>query len=292
MVDDVRRLALGTAQFGMPYGVANASGQLSVEDARSVIDIARANAIDTIDTAVAYGASHRTLGQIGVDGLRVVTKLPAFTGSEDDVPEWVGRTMKDALRDLGVSSVYGLMFHHAGDLAGPNGPAFYRELCGLRDVGIISKLGISVYAPEDLDAVEHYDLDIVQAPYNIVDQRIASSGWLDRLAERGTEVHTRSVFLQGLLVMDPAQRPEYFARWSVELREWNRWCGEVGLAPLDAALRFVLGDDRVDRVLVGIDSPSQLLEIVDAARRSGSSERFRGPGIDDPALVNPSLWKV
>ena len=97
MGDPVRRLAVGTAQFGMDYGVANAAGRMTFDDARAVVQLARANGIDTIDTAVAYGESQSTLGRIGVAGLRVVTKLPAFAGSAEDVRGWVGRTVDEAL---------------------------------------------------------------------------------------------------------------------------------------------------------------------------------------------------
>jgi len=293
MGDPVRRLAVGTAQFGMDYGVANAAGRMTFDDARAVVQLARANGIDTIDTAVAYGESQSTLGRIGVEGLRVVTKLPAFAGSAEDVRGWVGRTVDEALAQLRLPTIYALMFHHAGDLVGPYGAALYQEVLRLRDAGKVSRIGVSVYDSEELAAVAlRYSVDLVQAPYNVFDQRIAESGWLDRLADSGVEIHTRSVFLQGLLLMNALDRPAYFLPWFKELREWDEWCRREAMSPLEAALGFVLRDRRVDRVLVGIDGPAQLSEIRDAARRVDDGDRYQGSGVDDPALVNPSFWRV
>jgi len=276
----------------MDYGVANAAGKLPIEAARAVLDIARDSQIDTVDTAIAYGASQRTLGEIGVQGLRVVTKLPAFVESETDIGTWVRRAVSGALDELGLPSIYGLMLHNANDLAGPHGPAIYRELHDLRESGVIRKVGVSIYDPEELGQFGDYKLDLVQAPYNVLDRRVADSGWLDRLVDRGVEIHTRSVFLQGLVLMNDQARPAYFDTWADQLRDWDEWCRAHAVTPLEAALGFVLSDDRVDRVLVGVDGPAQLVEIVAAAQHSERVPQFDGAAIGDLALVNPSLWKV
>lgn len=71
-----RRLALGTAQFGMRYGVANRVGQVPAGEARRILERARTAGMDTLDTAAAYGASETLLGSVGVADWIVVTKLP------------------------------------------------------------------------------------------------------------------------------------------------------------------------------------------------------------------------
>lgn len=293
MSSTVSRLAIGTAQFGMDYGVANAVGKMPIEAARAVLDLARDSGIDTVDTAIAYGASQRTLGEIGVQGLRVVTKLPAFVESDAaDISGWVRRAVSGALGELGLPSIYGLMFHNANDLAGPHGPAIYRELQQLREAGVVRKVGVSIYDPEELGHFGGYDLDLVQAPYNALDRRISDSRWLDRLVERGVEIHTRSVFLQGLILMSDQDRPPYFDTWADQLHDWDKWCDAHSVSRLEAALGFVLADDRVDRVLVGVDGPRQLIEIVAASHHSEEVPQFDGAAVADLALVNPSLWKV
>ena len=47
-----------------------------------------------------------------------------------------------------------------------------------------------------------YNFDIVQAPFNLIDRRLIETGWLEKLNMSNIEVHCRSCFLQGLLLMD------------------------------------------------------------------------------------------
>ncbi|MGP1664729.1 MAG: aldo/keto reductase, partial [Rhodanobacter sp.] len=71
------KLALGTVQFGLPYGIANPGGQIGRDDAGQILALARESGIDTLDTAIAYGDSEACLGAVGTKGFRVITKLPA-----------------------------------------------------------------------------------------------------------------------------------------------------------------------------------------------------------------------
>ena len=70
------KIALGSAQFGLSYGVANVYGKVASDEIAKIRDVAFANNIDTLDTAIAYGDSEVALGLVGVDHLKVVTKLP------------------------------------------------------------------------------------------------------------------------------------------------------------------------------------------------------------------------
>lgn len=104
----IERLALGTVQFGLAYGVANRVGQPSEDSAAAIVAAARRAGIDTLDTAIAYGDSERRLGEIGVDGWRVVTKLPPMPAGTSDVGEWVRRSVDGSLARLGVTRAMGL----------------------------------------------------------------------------------------------------------------------------------------------------------------------------------------
>jgi aryl-alcohol dehydrogenase-like predicted oxidoreductase len=127
------RLALGTVQFGLPYGVKNSSGQVSRDDARSILKLASVNGIDTLDTAVAYGDAENCLGEIGVHKFKLVTKLPRLPDDCLDVDDWVQMQMDASLSRLGVKKVYGLLIHHADQLLSINGSSLYSALLRLKD---------------------------------------------------------------------------------------------------------------------------------------------------------------
>ncbi|MCZ8286739.1 MAG: aldo/keto reductase, partial [Bacteroidia bacterium] len=101
------KLALGGAQFGLAYGVSNLSGQVSREAARDIVGLARTGGVDTIDTAIAYGDSEACLGEVGVSGFKVVTKLPALPGDVDGVEAWVRGQIEASLKRLGVTRIHG-----------------------------------------------------------------------------------------------------------------------------------------------------------------------------------------
>jgi aryl-alcohol dehydrogenase-like predicted oxidoreductase len=219
------KLALGTVQFGLDYGIANQSGQVSLTQASEVLALARLHGIADLDTAIAYGDAEARLGQMGVQGFRVVTKLPqlpaALPAGVADAGVWAKAQLAASLQRLGLGGVYGLLLHSSADLVGPQGLALVQALVDLQDEGLVQKLGISIYAPSELDAVMTLARwDLVQAPFNLVDRRLQTSGWLQRLKDLDVEIHTRSAFLQGLLLTRAEVLPPKFLPW---LALWQRW---------------------------------------------------------------------
>ncbi|MEH6499797.1 MAG: aldo/keto reductase [Pseudoalteromonas distincta] len=290
--ETLETLALGTVQFGLPYGVANRQGQVSREGAGLIVEQARMAGIRTLDTAMAYGTSEEVLGSLGLSGFDIVTKLPALPDDCKDVSGWVSSQLDGSLARLNVSGVNGLMLHRPGQLLEARGPELFQAMETQRDQGRVERIGISIYAPAELDTLcERYHFDLVQAPFNIMDDRLSESGWLDRLCELGTDLHVRSVFMQGLLLMPEGTRPGVFDRWADRWLAWQAWLDDTGLTPLQACLRYALSLPQIERVVVGVDSPAQLTEIIAAAEGQCPS-RPDAIGCTDESLLNPSLWKL
>jgi aryl-alcohol dehydrogenase-like predicted oxidoreductase len=291
MSAQAQRLALGTAQLGQRYGIANRQGQPDLDEARAIVAAARGAAIDTVDTAMVYGDSERVLGTVGVAGLRVITKLAPLSGDVADLPRRLRLDVVASLERLGAPRVYGLLLHRPADVLGPHGPTLIAALRALQDEGLVSRIGVSIYDPSELESLSSaLDIGIVQAPYNVFDRRLESSGWLDRLAGMGCEVHTRSAFLQGLLLLDAPERPPQFAAWDGLWQGWRAWLADLRMTPLAAALGFVLRNPAIARVVVGVETADQLRGIVHAANALP---------VDAPAslacadldLIDPSRWK-
>jgi aryl-alcohol dehydrogenase-like predicted oxidoreductase len=208
------KLALGTVQFGLDYGIANQQGQVPVDEAGAILDLAFAHGVDTLDTAVAYGNCEQRLGEIGVGGWRVISKLPAIPDGCKDIYRWVADEVTASLRRLHITCLSGLLLHRPRQLLEDGGDRLYKVLQQLKDEGRVQKIGVSIYEPAELDELfDRYQLDLVQAPFNILDGRLIDSGWLARLPEQGVELHVRSIFLQGLLLMHAGERPKKFHRW-------------------------------------------------------------------------------
>jgi aryl-alcohol dehydrogenase-like predicted oxidoreductase len=285
------RLALGTAQFGMAYGVGNSSGQVSQEAVRDILEQANAKGIDTLDTAIAYGNSEQVLGVAGMSQWRVITKLPPLPDDVNDVAAWAKGQVIASLDRLGVSKLYGLLLHRPELLLGPHRKALLQVFEDLKGQGKVQKTGISIYGPSQLDQLDDLpEIDLVQSPLSLFDQRLIASGWLSRLQDCGVEVHTRSAFLQGLLLMPAYRRPRKFDRWSDVWQVWDSWLSQTGLSPLKACLYFVLSVSGVSRVIVGLDSTTQLTEILENMVPDGLPSLPAWLKPLDEELVNPSLW--
>ena len=285
------KIALGSAQFGLSYGVANIAGKVGFTEALKIRDVALANNVDTVDTAVAYGNSEDALGSIGVDNFKVVTKLPAIPENISDIHGWVHVQIKASLKRLKKESLYGLLMHDPRSLSGNHAHEIVGALETLKASGIVSKIGVSVYNPADLEGISRImSLDLVQAPLNVVDRRLITSGWLKRLANSGVEVHTRSSFLQGLLLLPRVKIPKKFEIWSALWDFWHYELIKRDLNPVEACLRYVMSVSQVDRVIVGVETASQLGEIITAVNRTNISTDWSPMACDDENLINPSNW--
>ena len=284
------RLALGTVQFGLPYGVANNSGQVFRTEARSMLHLASANGLDTIDTAISYGESEICLGELGVEDFKVVTKLPAIPNGCVDVNGWVSEQLKASKLRLRIDTVYGLLLHRSQDLHSSNGVSLYRALKGLKEQGLVNKIGVSIYSPNELDLLpKDFHFDLVQAPFNLIDRSFLESGWMYKLKDNGVEIHTRSAFLQGLLLMQKIDIPKKFLPWEHLWKRWHDWLLENKISSLQATLAFPLSFSEIDRVIVGCDSLTQLQQIFDVIR-APFINNFPSINCDDDCLINPSRW--
>lgn len=284
------RLALGTAQFGSPYGIANHGGQVSRTAAKAMLQVAASHGIDTLDTAIAYGESEACLGEVGTQGFKLVTKLPAVPAGGDGIRGWIRDQVNASLTRLGVKAVYGLLLHRPEQLLDAGGAAIYHTLQGLKEAGLVQKIGVSVYAPGELQGLSRrYRFDLIQIPFNLVDRRVQTTGWLRRLKEEGVEIHTRSAFLQGLLLMPQSGRPAKFSPWSDLWNTWHEWLSRHSVSAVQACLAFPLSFSEIDRVVVGADSVSQLEQIVSAAASAAPID-FPALSCDEENLINPARW--
>lgn len=289
------KLALGTVQFGLPYGVTNTTGQVAEDEVVRILRRARELGVDVLDTAAAYGQSEAVLGRCGdaARTFRLFTKtLPAGEVAVDaDTIRRVVQGVRDSLRNLGVDRLDGLLVHHAGDLLSEGGQALYAALQELKTDGLIERLGVSVYSAEEASTVtQRFAIDVMQLPLNVLDQSFVSSGELRRLTEQGVEIHTRSAFLQGVLLAE--QLPMFLQDLGPGFACFQSICAQAGLSQLEGSLAFLRQQAAIDQVVVGVLSREQLDEIAVAWERSAGCPQldFSACDMAPSAAATPSNW--
>jgi aryl-alcohol dehydrogenase-like predicted oxidoreductase len=276
----------------MDYGIGSSPGKVNISEVKKILEYAKLTNIDMLDTASAYGKSEKILGGLNVDEFKVVTKTRHFNIPKitDDALNLLNRDFEKSLKDLKLDSMYGLLIHHADDLMKPGASKIIEFIHNLKKTNKIRKIGVSIYENKHLSFVlENFDIDLVQLPLNIFDRRLIDNGMLKLLSQKGLEVHARSIFLQGLILMGDSSRPRKFDRWDSLWKSWSEWLNDYKISPLEASIRYAMSFSEISKVLVGIDSLNQLIEIVDAA--SGvlppiPNELYT----NDSLLLNPSNW--
>jgi aryl-alcohol dehydrogenase-like predicted oxidoreductase len=285
------RLALGTVQFGLNYGIANSIGIVSESELEAILDLARKAGIDTLDTAIAYGSSEERLGASGINDWQVVTKLPSIPLDADYITRQIRAKVNESLERLKITRLFGLLLHSPNQLLEEGGMQIYEAFTELKNEGIVSKIGYSVYEPHDLDRLCHaFPPDIVQLPLNILDRRFINTGWIKQLKESSVDIHSRSAFLQGLLLMPPGKRPEKFNYWKDLWKVWDSFLAQTGLTAAQACLNFVHSISELNKVVIGVDSATHLNEILDI--QLDTSISFPAElSCEDTWLLNPSNWE-
>jgi len=284
------RLGLGTVQFGLNYGVANTVGQVSQSVMGEILNCAKEEGMSTLDTAISYGSSEERLGKCGVEDWNIVTKLPPLPNDCTDITNWVNNEISASLERLHVNRVYALLLHKPTQLLGSYGELLWYAMKQLKRNGLVKKIGFSIYESVELDLLwSDFQPDIIQAPYNILDQRLKISGWLEKLKKHDVEVHVRSVFLQGLLLLNHQTRPEKFNRWNDMWKVWDQWLFDEQLDPVDACLGFVNAEHLIDRIVVGVDSLSQLQELICSTNAQVKDVPQELCQVDND-LINPANW--
>ncbi len=274
------RLALGTAQFGLPYGLNNTHGQPPLAAVADVLREARDAGINLLDTAAAYGDAEARIGQLHAitQDFAVITKVP---GGESAA---VTAAVDASLHRLRRPTVAGLLFHSALAFASDDDTTGWPALLAARQAGHTTHIGVSTYRAAHLLTGNFVETSpvrqptLLQMPLSVLDQQLLPH--LPYLAaERGIEIHGRSVFLQGLLLREPAQLPAFFAPLAPKLHRLRALAADAAM-PLNALLLlFAAQTPGVRRVVIGVDSVANLHDNLRAAEFWDAAEALR------PALL-------
>ena len=289
----IRKLGLGTVQFGLRYGATNLRGVVERSEVERILAFALDSGVDTFDTASAYGDAQSILGRLLPADARIVTKLSVSqTRAKAHATTGLLRDgLEDSLRALARDTVYGLLLHTPEVLADADADEIATCLLSMRDRGLAEKVGVSAYSAEQLrSCVGRYPFDLYQVPLNVLDQRLVVSGMLRKLSEAGAEIHARSVFLQGVLVASPTQLPSFFDPWRERITAFGHLARQMGAEPLGLALSFVRSRSEVDCAIVGVTSVEELSQVVAQCGATLPPVDWSSLAVEDEALLNPSNW--
>jgi len=283
------KLALGSVQFGLDYGVTNTSGKVSINECHEILRIAIDSGVSVLDTAADYGCSEQLLGQLEISQkFSMVTKVSSnsllATGGAE-------KSIRTSLANLRRESIDVLLLHNELDLLSDNADRNYRQLINLKNSGLVNKIGVSVYSVTAAQKIlSRYHIDLIQIPANHLDRRFEHSGVLKQAKKERVEIHARSLFLQGLLAVESSERPVAFQKIP-ELSVYDQQVKALKLTPLQLALSYITSTPLIDFAVIGCVSVIQLKQILDAYKECvQSSLEMPDISTENTALINPVNW--
>jgi len=253
----LEKICLGTAQFGLDYGINNTRGKIPKNEVFKILEYALQNGIEFIDTAYAYGDSEKVLGDFIKNNpngkkFKIISKIPNV--------ENIDKVIEETFTNLSVDKLYGYLVHNFNSFL--ENTKIFDTLLRLKHKGKVEKIGFSLYYPEEYYKIKNLEIDILQIPYSIFDQRFCKI--FEELKEKKIEIHARSVFLQGLVFKKPEELEGRFSKLKDKLLYINSLSKELGI-PLNAIfLNFVLENENVDKVVIGVDRLENLKENIDS----------------------------
>jgi aryl-alcohol dehydrogenase-like predicted oxidoreductase len=283
------KLALGTVQFGLDYGVTNTSGKLSDEACQNILTLAEKSGLNTLDTAAAYGVSEDILGHLAISQrFKVISKVPALLNSN---PEMIQEYVQVSLSRLKRKQLDGVLLHSELDLLGDSADSYFKQLTLLKSQKLAVKIGVSCYSVEAaMMILNRFDIDLIQIPASHLDRRFEHSGVLALAKSKGVEVHARSLFLQGLLVVEPKERPSKFKN-IIELEKYDTQAKKLELTQLQLAVSYIIKTPDIDYAVVGCLTADHLVQIIDAYNHCLTLDvDIEDLSTENMSLINPVNW--
>lgn len=286
----INKLILGTVQFGLNYGINNMKGKPSFDEVCTILDDAISSGITMLDTAPAYGDATKVIGRYhGSRETRfeIISKFHAHNSGKNIAEELIAE-----LEILQVPSIEVYLFHSYADYY--NNPSALSCLIQQKEEGKIKKIGVSIYTNDQFkEIIKNRNVDLVQLPYNLLDNERQRGDLIRQAKDRGLMIHTRSAFLQGLLFMDPENLPNKLSPLQSYLKEIRNVAGEIEIPVGALALQYVLNNKLIDGVIIGVDTIEQLHENIRMSTHpidSSVLDRISRIMVKESELLNPVNW--
>lgn len=289
----VQKLVLGTAQFGLDYGINNSNGKPSRKKSLEMLDFAYEKGIRIFDTAYAYGDAEEILGEFSISH-NLGGKIRIITKTKGEIGDVIIANLKESLSRLKSDYVDGCLLH-APELIKDD--KIVNILCNFKKEGLVKNIGFSIDETEDaIYAAKLKETNYIQVPYNIFDQRLDKTDFFRIAKKNGITVFARSAFLQGLFLMPEDKIPSYLENAKGYLQDLDEIIGKYGLTRMQAALLFSLSNENINHVVFGVDNINQLIEIMDFAENfsecSDCVRELKNKFIEiEKNIIFPDLWK-
>ena len=284
------KIILGSANFGQIYGIKK--NFIKKNEIKKLFNIASKNKIKVIDTSPVYNNSEKIIGLLNNNRFKIISKIPKPPKNikRENIKKWLKQKVMISLKNLKIKKFECLLLHNANSLLCKNGDEIYKGIRNMKINGFTSKIGVSIYDFNVLDKIlKKFKFNLIQAPFNILDQRLVEKGWLKKLKKRKIEVHARSIFLQGILLLKHNQLPKKLKKLNNKWIAWEKWLKKNKFSSLQVCLSFILSQRQLDGIVVGCNNTNQLNQIL-KSKQLKNNFSLPNLNIKDKKLIDPREW--
>jgi aryl-alcohol dehydrogenase-like predicted oxidoreductase len=286
------KIILGTANFGNEYGIAN-KNQNSRNESGSIskiIQTALNLGITSFDTAKGYGDAERILGD-NLDGYRKLSVTTKIGKNDCEKSSQIISSVQESLESIKLKQFSAVLLHDSSVLGGENRNEVIKGLLELLSLGICERIGVSVYSESEVVWAKKIlpELTEFQIPENICDQRKIFSGYLHELANTGNNISVRSIFLQGLLLMEVGEIPSNLNSATEKIMKLQEFAHINQITVLEACIAYARSIPWASGLIFGVDNLKQLRTIVSNFNKSHDLGINTGLKLDDWTL-DPRNW--
>lgn len=288
------KLILGAAQFSGAYGFDKARYNLTKKEIKKIFICMKNNGIGFLDTSLEYNGVSKKIRLYKTKKLKFITKIKFRNDdltkkNEKQIKDIIYRRLLFSKKEINIKYFHSLLIHNFELLEPNNQKKLFNVLLNLKKNKELSKIGFSIYDFKKLKfTLKKFRPDIIQCPYNIFDRRLNDIKLKKIIKEKKISVHVRSIFLQGLLLLDPANLPKKFLKWKNKFTEWHDWSKKKEIKKIDAIFSFLKDNKDIDKVIFGVQDLKQLKEILDL-----KIKKIKIPNClesKDKNLISPNLW--
>ena len=279
-------LTIGTAQFGLKYGLEKK--KIKSNEIKLINQILKRNNIIYFDTAINYGNSEKRIGELILKKKKIITKISLPEKKKINLKKWFFNVLNNSMKRLGVSKLYGILIHNTSDIF--KNSEFLDLILQAKYKKLVSKVGVSIYEKKELNKIlKIWTPDIIQFPVNIFDQRFINKKFLQKIKKLGIETYARSCFLQGVLLKKKLHNGNY--KNQVIFNKFLKWCEQNNINQLQSCLHFVKQIKNIDSLVIGFDDSKQLKQILRAFNKRTIVVPYKFIN-NEKKLIDPRKWRV
>tara|TARA_E500000178_G_scaffold30315_1_gene27449 strand:+ start:605 stop:1453 length:849 start_codon:yes stop_codon:yes gene_type:complete len=278
------KVILGVTQFGLNYGILNQHNLNKKKKLKQILNFSKKKGINSIYSSKYYGNANKFLATENLNYFKLYIKFK----SQDLLKKNFLEDFEKMKKKLKKNNLI-LMLDRFENLKKRERLKIYNILLDLKKDKKINKFGYSIYSFKNLKKICHeFKPNILQCPYNVIDRRLEEKKLLQFLKINKIEIHVRSIFLQGLLILHYSKHPRKFLNWKKIFKKFDDQIQHYKISNLDWCLNFIEKNKYINKILLGVDNIDQLREI--CSFKNNGKIKFPKMYVKDEKLINPSKW--